>query len=148
MSGNSKKVIAFNYFGGKFTWLEYLYEHFPNEYSHLIDVFGGSLCVSLNAKGNIIKTANEINTDITNFFSVLRDHETELIKKLELTPCSLHEYNQCWEPTNDNIEQARRFYVRVRQSFFGLGAQRQNKGWHMAKTKCNAKGGGNCVEME
>src|SRR5699024_6956909 len=31
--------------------------------------------------------------------------------------------------------------VRVRQSFFGLGAQRQNKGWHMAKTQVNARGG-------
>ncbi len=27
--------------------------------------------------------------------------------------------------------------MRVRESFFGLGAQRQNKGWHMAKTKVN-----------
>ena len=24
MSGNKDKLIAFNYFGGKFTWLEYL----------------------------------------------------------------------------------------------------------------------------
>lgn len=29
----------------------------------------------------------------------------------------------------------------VRQSFFGLGAQRQDKGWHLAKTQVNAKGG-------
>lgn len=26
MSGNKDKLIAFNYFGGKFTWLEYLYK--------------------------------------------------------------------------------------------------------------------------
>jgi DNA adenine methylase len=51
------------------------------------------------------------------------------------------EYNNCWLPSQDKTEQARRFYVRVRQSFFGLGAQRKSKGWHMAKTKVNAKGG-------
>jgi DNA adenine methylase len=141
MSGNKSKIIAFNYFGGKFTWLDYLYSEFPSNFKHLIDLFGGSFVVSLNYKGNVIKTANELNNDITNFFQVLRDHEAELIRLLLLTPCSEAEYNSCWENSNNNIEQARRFYVRVRQSFFGLGAQRKNKGWHMAKTKVNAKGG-------
>lgn len=141
MSGNKSKIIAYNYFGGKFTWLDYLYSNFPNEFNHLVDVFGGSFCVSLNYKGNVIKTANELNEDITNFFEVLRDHQPELIRLLLLTPCSNLEYDNCWIPSEDKIEQARRFYVRVRQSFFGLGAQRQNKGWHMAKTQVNAKGG-------
>jgi DNA adenine methylase len=141
MSGNTDKIIAFNYFGGKFTWLEYLYSEFPLEFTHLVDVFGGSFVVSLNYKGKVIKTANELNNDITNFFEVLRDHESKLIQLLKLTPCSENEYNNCWIPSTDTIEQARRFYVRVRQSFFGLGAQRKNKGWHMAKTQVNCQGG-------
>ena len=141
MSGNKNKTIAFNYFGGKFTWLDHLYANFPNDFTHLVDVFAGSMCVSLNYKGNIIKTANEINADITNFFEVLRNHEPELTRLLLLTPCSELEYNNCWENSDNKIEQARRFYVRVRQSFFSLGAQNKNKGWHMAKTKVNAAGG-------
>lgn len=141
MSHNSSKIIAFNYFGGKFTWLEYLYYYFPKDFTHLVDLFAGSLCVSLNYKGNVIKTANEINEEITNFFEVLRDNENELIRLLEFTPCSLLEYNNCWISCEDKIERARRFYVRVRQSFFGLGCQRKNKGWHMAKQHVNASGG-------
>lgn len=143
MSGNTKKIIAFNYFGGKFTWLDYIYAHFPaqSDFTHLVDLFAGSLVVSLNYHGRVIKTANEINSDITNFFEVLRDNETELLRLLELTPVSETEYNKCWEIPENKIEQARRFYVRVRQSFFGLGAQRKNKGWHMAKTKVNANRG-------
>ena len=141
MSGHSNKLIAFNYFGGKFTWLEQLYAHFPHDFIHFVDVFAGSMCVSINYTGNVIKTANEINADITNFFEVLRNHESELIRLLLLTPCSELEYNNCWEFSDNKIEQARRFYVRVRQSFFGLGAQRRNKGWHMAKTQINAAGG-------
>jgi len=142
MSGNKSKIIAFNYFGGKFTWLDYLYAHFPSDFNHLVDVFGGSFCVSLNYPGRIIKTANEINGEITNFFRILRDREAELIRALELTPVSQCEFSACWNVEGlDDLERARRFYIRVRQSFFGLGAQRQNKGWHMAKTQNNAKGG-------
>lgn len=141
MSGNKNKLIAFNYFGGKFTWLEYLYQNFPDNFTHLVDVFAGSMVVSLNYKGRVIKTANEINADITNFFAVLRDHEPELTRLLLLTPCSELEYNNSWEPAEDKIEQARRFYVRIRQSFFGLGAQNKNKGWHCAKQHVNAQGG-------
>lgn len=141
MSGNKSKIIAFNYFGGKFTWIEYLYRYFPEGFTHLVDLFAGSMVVSINYPGKVIKTANEINSDITNFFEVLRNHEDDLIRLLLLTPCSLQEYDNCWEYSDDNIEQARRFYVRVRQSFFGLGCQRQNKGWHMAKKKVLVQGG-------
>ena len=144
MSGNKSKLIAFNYFGGKFTWLEYLYANFPRGFTHLVDLFAGSMCVSLNCPGKVIRTANEINGEITNFFRVLRDHEDELLRLLRLTPCSEREYDCCWGRDNDapsETERARRFYVRARQSFFGLGVQRRNKGWHMAKQHVNAQGG-------
>ncbi|WP_446776420.1 DNA adenine methylase [Macellibacteroides fermentans] len=141
MSGNKNKLIAFNYFGGKFTWVDYLYQNFPSDFTHLVDLFAGSFVVSLNYNGRVIKTANEINSDITNFFEVLRNNEPDLVRLLLLTPCSETEYLNCWEKSDDNIEQARRFYVRIRQSFFGLGAQRKNKGWHMAKKHVNASGG-------
>lgn len=141
MSGDKNKIIAFNYFGGKFSWLNELYSCFPHDFTHLCELFGGSMAVSLNYRGRCVKTVNEINSDVTNFFEVLRNHEPELIRLLLLTPCSELEYNNCWEVSEDKIEQARRFYVRVRQSFFGLGAQRKNKGWHMAKQHYNAQGG-------
>lgn len=144
MSGSSKYRIAFNYFGGKFTWLDHLYSNFPTHFTHLVDLFAGSMVVSLNCPGNVIRTANEINGEVTNFFCQLRDHEETLVRALRLTPYSEEEYDRSW--INDvsgisDIERARRFYVRARQSFFGLGAQRQNKGWHMAKRHANAKGG-------
>lgn len=141
MSHNSSKLIAFNYFGGKFTWLDHLYANFPVDMIHLVDLFGGSFSVSINYNEKIIKTANDINSDVTNFFRVLRDDQERLIQLLLLTPCSEEEFDSCWEVSDDPVEQARRFYVRIRQSFFGLGAQRQNKGFHMAKTQINAAGG-------
>ncbi|SHJ45093.1 DNA adenine methylase [Aquimarina spongiae] len=142
MSGNKSKLIAFNYFGGKFSHCDQIYPYFPNQFNHFVDLFAGSFAMSLNYRKNVIKTANEINGEVTNFFTVLRDHTDELIVRLLHTPCSLEEYNNAWynHPT-DNIENARRYFVRVRQSFFGLGAQRKNKGWHMAKSQLNAAGG-------
>ncbi|WP_082036922.1 DNA adenine methylase [Flavobacterium sp. MEB061] len=141
MSGNKNKLIAFNYFGGKFTWLNYLYAYFPNDFVHLAELFGGSMAVSLNYKGRCIKTVNEINGDVTNFFEVLRDDTEMLLMKLELSPCSEENYHKCWPISGDKTERARKFYVRARQSFYGLGAQRENKSWHMAKTKLHAQVG-------
>lgn len=43
MSGNQNKLIAFNYFGGKFTWLEHLYAAFPTGFTYLVDLFAGSM---------------------------------------------------------------------------------------------------------
>ena len=48
MSGNTNKIIAFNYFGGKFSWLDLLYENFPTDFVHLVDLFAGRMAVSLN----------------------------------------------------------------------------------------------------
>lgn len=133
MSGNKNKLIAFNYFGGKFTWLEHLYAHFPANFLHLVDLFAGSMGVSINYHGKVIKTANDINGEVTNFFCQLRDHEEELVRALQLTPYSELEYSRCWNHDDpSDLERARRFYVRVRQSFFGLGAQNKNKGWYCA----------------
>lgn len=139
MSGNNKKMIAFNYFGGKFTWLEHLYAHFPSKFAHMVDLFAGSMVVSINYPGKVIRTANEINGEVTNFFQQLRDHEEELVSLLRLTPVSELEYHNCWGGDSEvsDLERARRFYVRVRQSFFGLGSQRKNKGWYCAKYSIN-----------
>ena len=142
MSGNSKKKIAFNYFGGKFSYIDEIYPYFPAEFVHLEQLFAGSAVLSLNYDGNCIRTLNEINSDITNFFMVLRDHRDELLTRLRLTPVSKQEYDEAWNyQSRDHIENARRFYVRIRQSYMGLGSQRKNKGWHLTKTHMNCNGG-------
>jgi len=143
MSGSKNKLIAFNYFGGKFTWLDNLYQHFPR-HKHFVDVFCGSMVVTLNKERSLIDTANDINGDVVNFFKVLREKPDQLIHKLMLTPVSREEYNNAYYSQGlqvDDVERARMFFVRARQSFYGLGAQRLNKGWHLAKTHTGAKYG-------
>lgn len=140
MSHDSSKLIAFNYFGGKLTWTDWLYRNFP-EHVHFIDVFGGSMAVTLNKKPSIINTYNDINGDVVNFFRVLRDYPRELITQLLLTPISRQEYNECWDDVEEPIERARRFYVRVRQSIYSMGGQQKNKGWRLSKAKTDVWGG-------
>lgn len=143
MSGDSNKKIAFNYFGGKFTWVDHIIKYFP-DHIHFIDVFCGSLAITLNKEPSNIDTANDINSEVINFFRVLREQPDQLLQLLKLTPISREEYNICWTSTVNGIsdlEKARRFYVRVRQSYCGLGIQRKNKGWHMVKTQSRANMG-------
>lgn len=139
MSGNRKKTIAFNYLGSKFSIVDKLIKYFPY-HVHFVDVFCGSMSVLLNKDPSDIETVNDINSDIINFFRVLRENPDELIALLELTLVSREEYNNSWDMSNcTEIERARRFYVRARQSFRSLGAQNKNKGWNMAKTKSYTK---------
>lgn len=135
MSGNTSKIIAFNYTGGKFTITDKLEKFFP-EHIHFIDVFSGSGVVTFNKRPSKIETINDINGDIVNFFRVLRDNPYELYTLLYLTPTSRDEFDQSWNMEGcSDLERARRFYVRVRQSYFSMGAQNKNKGWHMVKTQ-------------
>lgn len=142
MSHDSKKLIAFNYFGGKFTYCDQLYPLFP-DHSHFIDVFAGSMAVILNKPFSKIDTANDINSQVVNFFKVLRDHPKELIDLLMLTPVSREEYNNAWVVFQEDseLEKARKFYIRARQSFYGLGVQRKNKGWHAVKMSSRSQFG-------
>lgn len=138
MAGNKKKIIAFNYFGGKSMLTEELYKYFPVHH-HFVDLFCGSLVITLNKAISNIDTANDINGDVINFFRVLRNQPDKLLTQLILTPVSREEYECAWDPDeNEEVERARRFYVRIRQSFYGLGAQRKNKGWHLTTKNSRA----------
>lgn len=139
MSGNSNRLIAFPYLGAKNTVIDEIKQYFPS-HIHFVDVFFGSGAVTLNKQPSSIETANDINGDVVNFFRMLREQPSRLIAALELTPVSREEFDNSWDMTNiTDLERARRFFVRARQSFRSMGEQAQNKGWNMAKTKSETK---------
>ncbi|MCO6162577.1 DNA adenine methylase [Flavobacterium sp. NRK F7] len=117
-----KKLLAFNYFGGKYNFINELYSHFP-EHTSFVDLMCGSMVVTLNKKPSKLDTANDVSGDVMNFFKVLRDKPEELFYALKMTPVHREEYKKCY-PINDNsndVEIARRFFVRCRMSFQGSG---------------------------
>lgn len=117
----SKKRIAFGWYGGKFSHLEWLLPLLPPAY-HYCEPFGGSAAVLLNREPAPIETYNDLDGEVVNFFRVLRDSPEELIRRIALTPFSRRELEiACSNSTDlDPVERARRFYVRARQTRTGL----------------------------
>lgn len=116
------KLIAFGWYGGKFSHLDWLLPLLP-ETTHYCEPFGGSAAVLLNRKPSPVETYNDLYGDVVLFFRVLRERPDELIRAIGLTPFSREELEiACSEPSPDlsEIERARRFFVRARQVRTGL----------------------------
>lgn len=123
------KISAINYFGGKYQWLEQLYKFFP-QHTHFIDLFCGSMAVTLNKAPSKLDTANDLDFSVINFFNVLRDQPDEFFRVLDLTPVSRQEYKDCFPIySEDPVDWARKFFVRCRMSFQGSGLK-ENTGFN------------------
>lgn len=124
----SKKIV-FGWYGGKFSHLDWLLPLLPKCH-HYCEPFAGSGAVLLNRDPSPVETYNDIDGEVVNFFRVLRDHSEELIRAISLTPFSREEYhNAIYAPTEaiGDVERARRFYIKARQTRTGL-AQKASLG--------------------
>jgi DNA adenine methylase len=124
-----RKMIAFGWYGGKYVHLDFILPHLPRDAEHFCDVYGGSAAVLINREPAHVETYNDLDSELTNFFSALRDNHEELVRQIGLTPFSREELVKACEPTPDlsSLERARRFYVRARQTRTGL-AQTSSEG--------------------
>ena len=122
-------MIAFGWYGGKYSHLDFILPNLPNGETHFCDVFGGSASVLINRKPAPLETYNDLDSELVNFFHILRDHNEELVRAIGLTPFSREELVKACtpEPNLSEMERARRFYVRARQTRTGL-AQTSSEG--------------------
>lgn len=117
-----RRRIVFGWYGGKFSHLEWLLPLLPNAH-HYCEPFSGSAAVLLNRKPSRVETYNDVDGEVVNFFRVLRDHPAELERAIALTPFSREEFHRAISgPTHglSDLERARRFYIRARQTRTGL----------------------------
>lgn len=116
-----RKLIAFGWYGGKFSHLDWLLPLLP-ECSHYCEPFAGSAAVLLNRPPSPVETYNDVDGEVVNFFKVLREEKDKLIEAIGLTPFSREEFSKACElnPKLTPFERARRFYVRARQVRTGL----------------------------
>ena len=116
-----KRLIAFGWYGGKFSHLASLLPLLPNAH-HYCEPFAGSAALLLNRPPSPVETYNDLDGEVCNFFRSLRDHPDELIRLVGLTPFSREEFGIACEfdPNLPPLERARRFYVRARQVRTGL----------------------------
>jgi len=124
-----KRMIAFGWYGGKYSHLDFILPNLPEDAEHFCDVFGGSAAVLINRIPAPVETYNDIDSELVNFFAVLRDRGSELIRAIGLTPFSREELVIACTPESglSKLERARRFYVRARQTRTGL-AQTSSEG--------------------
>ncbi len=128
-----KRMIAFGWYGGKFSHLSFILPNLPTDEGHFCDVYGGSAAVIINRNPAPVETYNDLDSELVNFFRVLRDPQIsdDLVKAIGLTPFSREELVLACEPPNgaDAVERARRFFVRARQTRTGLAQSSSEGRW-------------------
>lgn len=117
----ARKLIAFGWYGGKFSHLDWLLPLLPKCH-HYCEPFAGSAAVLLNRVPSPIESYNDLDGEVCNFFRVLREEKDKLIEAISLTPFSREEFAIACDldPNVSALERARRFYVRARQVRTGL----------------------------
>jgi len=123
-----KSLCAFPWYGGKQKHLGWLLPLLP-ECHHYCEPFGGAASVLLNRAPSPVETYNDLDGEVVNFFRVLREQTEELTRLVALTPYSREEFALACEGSGNGVndlERARRFYVRAMQSF---GASQTGGHW-------------------
>lgn len=119
-----RTVAPFAWFGGKSRMAARIVEMLPAHRTY-IEPFGGAAAVLLSKRRAVLEVYNDVDAGLVTFFRALRDRPDDLERALRLTPYSRDEFEICcrtWESIEDDVERARRWYVRCRQAFAGSAA--------------------------
>lgn len=125
------KRIAFGWYGGKFSHLDWLLPLLPKS-QHYCEPFGGSAAVIINREPSPVETYNDIDRQVVNFFQVLRNQKDALIEAIGLTPFSREEFIKAFSEPQGNLsdlEKARRFFTLARQVRTGLAQKASSGRW-------------------
>src|SRR5215210_783920 len=136
----SRKNIAFGWYGGKYSHLDWLLPLLPRA-THYCEPFGGSAAVLINREPSPLETYNDVHGEVVNFFRVLREQGDALTKAIGLTPFSREEFEMAIsEPTTglSELERARRFYILARQVRTGLAQKASSGRWAHCKLTSRA----------
>lgn len=115
------------YMGSKWQLADWIIELMP-PHKIYVEPYCGGASVFFRKQPSKIECLNDINGDVVNFFDVLRSKTEEFIRQIEFTPFSREEYDRAFEPADDPMERARRFYIRSWQAF-GSGGLEKKTGW-------------------
>jgi DNA adenine methylase len=134
------KLIAFGWYGGKYSHLDWLLPLLPKA-THYCEPFGGSAAVLINREPSPVETYNDIHGEVVNFFRVLREQKDALIEAIGLTPFSRAEFEAAIKESPEGLselERARRFYILARQVRTGLAQKASSGRWAHCKLTSRA----------
>ena len=110
---------ALLYHGSKFRLASWVRQFFPPHRLY-VEPYAGSMAVLLTKDPAQTEVANDLDQEVVNFFRILRTRSDELINQIMLTPYSRAEFDASYAPADDDLERARRLYVR---SWMGYGVK-------------------------
>lgn len=100
------------YPGAKWLLAPWIISHLP-QMPHYVEPYTGSGAIFFCKPAAPHEVVNDLDGRIGNLFRAVRDHGEELARRIDLTPYSRGEYYDSYTPpTDDPIEEARRFLVR------------------------------------
>jgi DNA adenine methylase len=118
----------FAYYGGKTRLAARIAALFP-DHGHYVEPFAGSLAVLLAKPPARKETVNDLDQELVGFWRTLRDRPEQLVRACALTPHSRAEHAAAHQPVpgtddpdRDDVEQARRVWVRLTQGRSGAMA--------------------------
>jgi DNA adenine methylase len=107
------------YYGGKILTGPSIAAVLP-AHTHYVEPFAGSFAVLMAKPPSAHETANDLDGDLMLFWRVLRERPQDLARACALTPHSRAEWEACADlDTADEVERARRLWVRLTQSRTG-----------------------------
>lgn len=115
----SPSCPALRYHGGKWRLAPWVISHFPPHLTY-VELFGGSAAVLLQKPRARSEIYNDLGKDVVRMFRTIRDRPDDLARALVLTPYARAEYETLYDPTDDDVEAARRFIAR---SFMGQNSK-------------------------
>jgi len=113
------------YFGGKITLAPAIAALLP-AHRHYVEPYCGSLAVLLAKDPSPHETVNDLDGELMTFWRVLRERPGELARACALTPHARAEQQQAYEPAVDDLETARRVFIRLTQ---GRAGTLRSTGW-------------------
>jgi DNA adenine methylase len=116
---------AIRYYGGKSKEIDHILAFFPpsSSYDTYCEPYGGGGSIIINKIPSKHEIYNDLDSEIVNFFRVLRDNKSEFLLALEHTPYSREEYDDAfiYDPNDSDIERARKTAIKAQISYGGVG---------------------------
>jgi len=131
-TGPTRAVLR--YYGGKARLAPWIIAHLPPHTAY-VDPFGGGASVLLRKVPVPCEVYNDLDGEIVGFFRVLRERPDVLVEAVRNTPFARAEIDAACAPPPpglDDLERARRVYVRAWQGRHGLPA-RGRMGWRFER---------------
>jgi DNA adenine methylase len=113
------------YYGSKVTIGPQIAALLP-PHDHYVEPYAGSLSVLLAKRPSRMETVNDLDHRLMTFWRVLRERPAELERRCALTPHARAEHDTAYTDSSDEMEQARRVWVRLTQ---GRAGTLRRTGW-------------------